>query len=99
VAAQVIRLATLTKQSGLDGVVCSAHVIAPLRAALGPDFILMVPGIRPAGSAAGDQKRIMTPDEALAAGASHLVIGRPITGAANPAEAAQTIMATVKMAA
>ncbi|AEP08489.1 orotidine-5'-phosphate decarboxylase [Micavibrio aeruginosavorus] len=96
VAAQVIRLATLTKESGLDGVVCSAHEIAPLRAALGPDFTLMVPGIRPAGSDAGDQKRTMAPDEALHAGASHLVIGRPITGAADPAAAARTILATLK---
>ncbi|WP_435640825.1 orotidine-5'-phosphate decarboxylase [Micavibrio aeruginosavorus] len=92
VAAQVIRLATLTQESGLDGVVCSAHEIAPLRNRLGPAFTLMVPGIRPAGTESGDQKRIMTPDEALAAGASHLVIGRPITGAADPAAATQMIV-------
>ena len=92
VAAQVVRLAKLTKACGLAGVVCSAHEIKPIRAELGPDFVLMVPGIRPAGSATGDQKRVMTPPEAFAAGATHLVIGRPITGAADPAQAARDIM-------
>lgn len=92
VADQVVRLAKLTKGCGLAGVVCSAHEIKPIRAALGPDFVLMVPGIRPAGSAAGDQKRVMTPQEAFAAGATHLVIGRPITGAADPAQAARDII-------
>lgn len=99
IIAQVTRLATLTRDCGLDGVVCSAHEIAPLRRHLGPDFTLMVPGIRPAGAATGDQKRIMTPDEAVATGASHLVIGRPITEAADPAQAARSIMTTVKTAA
>lgn len=91
-AGQVKRLALLTKDSGLDGVVCSAHDITTLRAACGADFDLMVPGIRPAGSASGDQKRIMTPAEALAQGATHLVIGRPITQAPDPAAAARTIL-------
>jgi orotidine-5'-phosphate decarboxylase len=88
---QVVRLATLTRDCGLDGVVCSAHEIAPLRAALGPDFLLIVPGIRPAGSAVGDQRRVMGPKEARDAGASILVIGRPITAAADPGEAARAI--------
>jgi orotidine-5'-phosphate decarboxylase len=88
---QVGRLATLTKQAGLDGVVCSAHELATVRAACGPDFLTVVPGIRPAGAAAGDQKRVMTPKEAVAAGANILVIGRPITGASDPAAAARKI--------
>jgi orotidine-5'-phosphate decarboxylase len=88
---QVLRLATLTKECGLDGVVCSAHEIAPIRAALGDDFLLVVPGIRPEGSAVGDQRRVMGPREARDAGASILVIGRPITAAPDPAEAARVI--------
>lgn len=88
---QVVRLATLARDCGLDGVVCSAHEIAPLRAALGQDFLLIVPGIRPAGSEVGDQRRVMGPKEARAAGASILVIGRPITAAADPGEAARAI--------
>lgn len=88
----VARLAKLAKQAGLDGVVCSALEIAALRKALGPDFILMVPGIRPKGAEAGDQKRIMDPQAAIAAGASHLVIGRPITQSPDPAAAAQQIL-------
>ena len=88
---QVLRLASLTQQCGLDGVVCSAHEIARLRKELGPDFQLIVPGIRPAGSAVGDQKRVMGPAEAVAAGASILVIGRPITAAPDPGQAARDI--------
>ena len=88
---QVRRLAGLAADAGLDGVVCSAHEIETLRADLGPDFKLIVPGIRPAGSAIGDQKRVMTPAEALARGADVLVIGRPITGAGNPRAAAEEI--------
>ena len=88
---QVLRLASLTQQCGLDGVVCSAHEIAVLRKELGPDFMLVVPGIRPEGAAAGDQRRVMGPAQARGAGASILVIGRPITGAADPAQAAQDI--------
>jgi orotidine-5'-phosphate decarboxylase len=88
---QVLRLASLAQQSGLDGVVCSAHEIARLRKELGPDFLLVVPGIRPAGSDVGDQKRVMGPAEARDAGASILVIGRPITAAQDPAAAARAI--------
>ena len=83
-AEQVIRLATLTQKSGLDGVVCSSQEAAMLKEKLGESFQLITPGIRPAGSAAGDQRRIMTPVEAVAAGSDYLVIGRPITQAASP---------------
>ncbi len=88
---QAVRLAALARRSGLDGVICSPHEIAALRRECGPEFELMVPGIRPAGSAAGDQKRVMTPTQAVALGASYLVIGRPITGAPDPAAAAAVI--------
>jgi len=88
---QVVRLGKLARASGLDGVVCSAHEIEPLRRALGKDFMLVVPGIRPAGAALADQKRVMTPREALALGATILVVGRPITEAADPAQAARAI--------
>jgi len=88
---QVRRLASLAQESGLDGVVCSAHEIEIIRETCGKDFKLVVPGIRPAGSNIGDQKRVMTPSEALAKGADYLVIGRPITEAKNPSQAAQEI--------
>ncbi|QFI37209.1 orotidine-5'-phosphate decarboxylase [Moritella marina ATCC 15381] len=83
-AEQVIRLAKLTKESGLDGVVCSSQEASMLKESLGKSFQLITPGIRPAGSAAGDQRRIMTPVEAVAAGSDYLVIGRPITQAESP---------------
>ena len=91
VADQVLRLASLAQQCGLDGVVCSAHEIVRLRSELGPDFLLVVPGIRPAGAAVGDQRRVMGPVEACKAGADILVIGRPITGATDPSLAARDI--------
>ncbi len=87
-AEQVIRLGRLAVAAGADGLVCSAHEATALRAALGPDVALVVPGIRPAGSPMGDQARTMTPREALAAGADWIVVGRPITGAADAAGAA-----------
>lgn len=89
----VRRLAELAARAGLDGVVCSAHEIETLRAEMGPDFLLVVPGLRPAGAAAGDQKRVMTPAQARALGADVLVIGRPITQAPDPAAAARAIAA------
>jgi orotidine-5'-phosphate decarboxylase len=92
-ADQVVRLATLAQRAGLDGVVCAAQEIAALRRECGPDFKLVVPGIRPANSATGDQKRTMTPAEAAGLGADVLVIGRPITNAPDPAAAAQAIAA------
>ncbi len=91
VGTHVARLAMLAAESGLDGMVCSPHEIALVRGAAGADFKLVVPGIRPAGTAFGDQKRVMAPQEAVTAGADVLVIGRPITGSGNPAVAAKAI--------
>jgi orotidine-5'-phosphate decarboxylase len=90
-ADNVRRLAGMAQQAGLDGVVCSPKEIALLRAQQGENFRLVTPGIRPAGSAKGDQTRVMTPAEAVAAGASYLVIGRPITAAPEPIEALTAI--------
>ena len=95
-AEQVLRLAKLAQASGLDGVVCSAHEITAIRAACGPDFKLVVPGIRPAWADKGDQKRVMTPAQAVALGADYLVIGRPITAAEDPVGAAQRIGAELR---
>jgi orotidine-5'-phosphate decarboxylase len=92
---QVLRLARLAVQSGADGLVCSAHEAAMLREALGPEPLLVVPGIRPAGAAKGDQARVMTPRQAADAGADWLVVGRPITEAADPAAAAAAIAAEI----
>lgn len=98
-ADQARRLAALTKACGLDGVVCSPHEIAQLRRDLGPDFLLVIPGVRPSWAAAGDQKRVMEPRQAMAAGADFLVIGRPITAAADPVEAARRIALEISDAA
>lgn len=95
-AAQVLRLARLALKAGADGLVCSPQEVALLRAEIGPEPLLVVPGIRPAGSAAGDQARTMSPREAVAAGADWLVIGRPITEAADPAAAAAAILADLR---
>lgn len=84
---RVLRLARLAQDSGLDGVVCSPREAALVRGGLGPDFVLVTPGVRPGGAVVGDQKRVMTPDEAVAAGADYLVIGRPITAASDPMQA------------
>lgn len=87
----VRRLAALARDSGLDGVVCSPREAQPLRQDLGDNFLLVTPGVRPAGSDAGDQRRVMTPQEAMAAGSSYLVIGRPVTAAPDPLAALQAI--------
>ena len=92
-ATHVLNLATLTKQAGLDGVVCSAMEAQSLRAKLGNDFCLVTPGIRPANASKDDQSRIVTPADALKLGSSYLVIGRPITKAENPLAALQAIHA------
>jgi len=91
VTEQVVRLGVMAQDSGMDGVVCSAKEIMALRGACGPDFKLVVPGIRPEGTDVQDQKRVVTPREAVALGADHLVIGRPITQAADPVAAAKAI--------
>lgn len=93
---QVVKLAKLAEASGLNGVVCSAHEITPLRKRCKDDFVLVVPGIRPTGSAVGDQKRVMTPAEAASAGADFIVVGRPVTKAENPAAAAAAILDEIK---
>ncbi len=91
VRAQVLRLGAMAIKAGADGLVCSAHEIAPLRDLLGSGPILVVPGIRPKGSPTDDQARTMTPLEAIQAGADYIVVGRPITKAADPAAAARQI--------
>lgn len=95
-AEQVLRLARLTQEAGLPGVVCSALELPMLRREFGADFLTLVPGIRPAGAAAGDQKRIMTPAQAAAAGASYIIVGRPIVAAPDPAAAAQAVLAELE---
>lgn len=92
---QVVRLAKLTKEAGLDGVVASPQEAAAIREACGPDFMIVTPGVRPAGAAINDQSRIATPAAALQNGASHLVVGRPIRAAENPKAAAEAIIAEI----
>lgn len=91
-AEQVETLVALGTSQGLQGVVCSPHEIGQLRARFGETLTIVTPGVRPAGSATDDQSRIMTPADAIRAGASHLVVGRPITAAASPREAARQIV-------
>jgi orotidine-5'-phosphate decarboxylase len=91
-AEQVELLARMGIDSGIRGFVCSSQEVAGLRSITGPEGVLVVPGIRPAGTANGDQKRVATPAEALGLGASYLVVGRPITQAPDPAEAADAIL-------
>jgi orotidine-5'-phosphate decarboxylase len=93
---QVLRLARLALEAGADGLICSPHEISLLRDAYGTKPLLVVPGIRPAGGALGDQARVMTPEQAVAAGADYIVVGRPVTGAPAPAKAAAAIAAAIK---
>ncbi|MDW8846276.1 orotidine-5'-phosphate decarboxylase [Erwinia sp. MMLR14_017] len=92
------KLARLTQQCGLDGVVCSAQEAARFKQALGAEFKLVTPGIRPVGSEAGDQRRIMTPQQALQAGVDYMVIGRPITQSSDPEATLKTILASLQEA-
>jgi orotidine-5'-phosphate decarboxylase len=93
VQAQVLRLGALARANGIRGLVASAHEARELRRELGEDFAIVTPGVRPTGTEKGDQARVLTPADALRAGASHIVVGRPITEAANPATAAREILA------
>jgi orotidine-5'-phosphate decarboxylase len=97
-AEQVLRLARLAQSSGIDGMVCSPEEVALLRKETGPDTLLVIPGIRPTGSAIGDQKRIATPAQAITDGASLLVVGRPITRALDPVAAARAILHEIEQA-
>jgi orotidine-5'-phosphate decarboxylase len=93
---QVLRLATLARNAGCPGVVASAHEARELRRELGSEFAIVTPGVRPAGSAVGDQARVVTPAEAIKAGATHIVVGRPITAAVDPAVAAREILGQIQ---
>lgn len=98
--AEVVALARLCAASGIDGVVASPQEIVPIRDAVdNPGFVILTPGVRPAGAALNDQSRVMTPAEAIRAGANFLVIGRPITAASDPAQAAQKILEEIEQAA
>jgi orotidine-5'-phosphate decarboxylase len=94
--AYALHLAKTAQKAGLGGVVCSAQEAGSIRQACGPDFVLVTPGIRPAGSDVGDQSRIQTPAQALQAGATYLVIGRPITQALDPSQATQAILNEIR---
>lgn len=92
----IARRALQAREAGIDGLVMSPEEAEAMRATLGPDMIIVTPGVRPAGAAAGDQKRVMTPTLAIAAGADHLVVGRPVTEAADPKAAADAIVAEIE---
>jgi orotidine-5'-phosphate decarboxylase len=96
---QVKRKSLQAKALGIDGIVCSAEESAMLRPLIGPNTLLVTPGIRPTGAASGDQKRIMTPAAAIAAGSDYLVVGRPITEANEPKAAAEAIVKEIAAAA
>jgi orotidine-5'-phosphate decarboxylase len=98
VSDQVLRLAGLALTSGCQGVVASAREAAELRAELGNHFLIVTPGVRPAGKAHGDQSRVVTPTEAIAAGATYIVVGRPITGAPDPGAEARAILEQMNLA-
>lgn len=91
----VVSLAKLAQECGCDGVVSSPQEIAAIRQACGPEFLIVTPGVRPAGAAVGDQKRVATPEEAIAAGANYIVVGRPITGSIDPGGAARMILSSL----
>lgn len=95
VSEQVVHLARLSQQAGLDGVVASPHEVSAIRDACGPEFVTVIPGVRPAGVASHDQARVATPAAAVAAGAHYLVVGRAITGADDPIAAAEAIAAEI----
>lgn len=97
-SARVVALARLAQESGMDGVVASAHEIRAIRGACGPEFLIVVPGIRPANAAGDDQSRVATPSDAIRAGADYLVVGRPITAALDPRAAAMQIAAEIAAA-
>jgi len=92
-------VAGLALKAGCHGVVSSAREVRALRNRLGDDFLVVTPGVRPTGAAHGDQARVVTPAEAIAAGSTHLVVGRPITGAANPVQEAEKIIREIEQAA
>jgi len=92
---QVLRLAALAIADGCHGVVASAQEASELRSELGHEFAIVTPGVRPAGAGHGDQVRVVTPAEAIAAGASHIVVGRPITAAVDPASEARAILGQI----
>lgn len=95
---RVVAWSCMAREAGLDGVVASPLEIAAVREACGPDFVIITPGIRPAGAAANDQKRTMTPREAVRLGATYLVVGRPITAAPDPVKAAETVLGEMEPA-
>ena len=95
---QVLRLGSLARSAGCGGLVASAKEAGELRRELGEGFAIVTPGVRPAGSAARDQARVVTPRDAIAAGASHIVVGRPIIEAADPGKAASDIVAEIEAA-
>jgi orotidine-5'-phosphate decarboxylase len=95
VEALVARRAALARQIGVEGLILSPQELEPIRSLVGPDMLLVTPGVRPSGADVGDQKRVMTPAQAIAASANHLVVGRPITRAADPHAAAEAIVAEI----
>jgi orotidine-5'-phosphate decarboxylase len=99
VADQVVRLALLTKEAAMDGVVASPHEVADIRSACGPSFVIVTPGIRPADGNRNDQQRVMTPADALRAGVDYIVVGRPILEAQDPVVAARAIVGEMELAA
>jgi orotidine-5'-phosphate decarboxylase len=93
---QVLRLAAMAIASGCQGIVASAHEASALRNELGYEFVIVTPGVRPPGTGHGDQARVVTPEEAIASGATHIVVGRPITEAADPAAEARAILGQIQ---